>query len=122
MNEQILNGKAVEVVTPVNTMSMGDFAIAALLTEARNEASRLHDGGLHNGDFTVTVTINGRMDGLDKLVARIVVSHYHYQSFEGNTQSARGIEWDEVHEELRRRLTRDSSLKRIAHQKESPLA
>lgn len=122
MNDHVLNGKSIERRETINTMGIGDFSIAALVAETKAEAQRLNDGGLKNGDFTVQITIRGRMDEIDKINARLDVSHYHYQSFDGNTQSAKGIEWEEVHGELRRRLTRDSALKRLAHMKEEPLA
>lgn len=122
MNEQVIRGNEVATRENINTMGIGDFSIAALVAETKAEARRLLEGGLRNGDFTVHITIRGRMDEIDKINARLDVSHYHYQSFDGNTQSAKGIEWDEVHGELRRRLVRDSALKRLVHQKEEPFA
>jgi hypothetical protein len=72
-----------------------------------------------SGTLTFYLELPTRMDADPSAVpvCEIRLTFYHYSIYDTNSVTVKGMEWDEVRDEFLRRLGRDRSLKRLAHQK-----
>ena len=100
----------------VLTTNSSDTAIATL--EGAWHALREHlvRQGITNGEYNLTLTVKGRVDG-DQPLVTLELYHYHYQSFDSSKRVA-GITWNETALEFLRVLRRDQSLVRITQRTE----
>lgn len=92
-------------------------ALETLQTAVSQVMHEVNSLGYPNGDFTCNIVFTGRIDAVENLKCTVELQHYHYGKFE-NYSIARGVEWNEVVNELSRLLKRDQSLKRLTHQTE----